>query len=122
MKFFICAFFLITVTLGFSQDQPGLRDFGFDIKAKDASINLDKYIKAASGYWYFDQFRFVNKRREMSFDDGKVVLILHSANEMFEYSKKLVSPLTIKDGAKYDEFVFAITLDGSCLKPMPITK
>ncbi len=122
IKTLLIVFFVLTFTAGFSQDkQTALcHEMGIMVKMKDPNADVSKYTEAALGYWYFDKFRFLDKRREINFADGKAVLVLYSANEMFKDSQKIVSPLTIKDGASYQEYNLAIAIDGKSVKPMPL--
>ncbi|HEY1037915.1 MAG TPA: hypothetical protein VGF30_00840 [Bacteroidia bacterium] len=123
MKTLFIAFFLMTFMVGFSQENKGtalMHEMGLAIKMKDPNADASKYAEAALGYWYYDKFRFLDKRREINFEDGKAVLVLYSANEMFNDSQKLVSPLTIKDGASYQEYKLAIAKQGKSVKPMPL--
>lgn len=125
MKNIKIVFFVLLISafkIGFSQEEKATPHvLGFKIVMNDPKADVTKYENAASGYFYFDQFRFLNKRREMKFEDGKATIVLYSANEMLANTQKLVSPHTIKDGAKYKEYVLAITLDGNSVKPMPLT-
>ncbi len=121
MKLFLFAFFLLAFGQVFSQEEiPTPHLLGFKIESKDPNLDLNKYEKAAMGYYYFDQFRFLDKRREMSFEDGKATIILYSANEMLKNTQKVISPLIIKDGATYQEYILAITIKGNSVKPMPV--
>lgn len=121
MKLLLFAFFLLAFGQVISQEEiPTPHLLGFKIESKDPNLDLSKYEKAAMGYYYFDQFRFLDKRRVLSFEDGKVTISLYSANEMLKNTQKLISPFTIKEGSSYKNYILAITLDGGSLKPMPI--
>lgn len=119
LKLALIALFFVAFITGKSQTKATPHEMGFKVVMKDPAADPAKYIKAALGYWYFDEYRFIDKQRELKFEDGKAILVLYSANQMFEDSKKLVSPLTIKDGASYQEYILAITIDGNSVKPMP---
>jgi hypothetical protein len=121
MRFFLVTFFLFAFAAGFAQDdkKSTAQEMGLKIVMKDPKADPASYIQAAKGYWYYDQFRFLNERRELPFEDGKAVLVLYSANEMWTNSKKQVSPLTLKDGVSYQEYRLAIAIDGNSVKPMP---
>ncbi|MCD6067546.1 MAG: hypothetical protein K0S33_2372 [Bacteroidetes bacterium] len=119
MKSVLFAFFFLAFGIGFAQNNAQTREMGFEVRLKDPKADISKYTKAASGFGYFDEFRFLDKRRELIFDDGNAVLVLYSANEMFQNSQKQVSPLTIKEGAAYPSIALAIVIDGNSVKPMP---
>lgn len=121
MKLILFAFMLLAFGQMFSQEEiPTPHLLGFKIESKDPNLDLSKYEKAAMGYYHFDQFRFLDKRRVLSFEDGKATIILYSANEMLKNTQKVISPLTIKDGATYQEYILAITIKGNSVKPMPV--
>lgn len=121
MKLILCAFMLFAFGQVFSQEEvPTPHMLGFKIESKDPNLDLSKYEKAAMGYYYFDQFRFLDKRRVLNFQDGKATIVLYSANEMLKNTQKVISPLIIKDGAAYQEYILAITIKGNSVKPMPV--
>jgi len=123
MKLILFAFMLFAFGQVFSQEELETpHTLGFKIESKDPNLDLTKYEKAASGFSHFDEFRFLDKRRVMSFEDGKATIVLYSAKEMLANTNKVISPLIIKEGAQYQEFILAITLEGHCVKPMPLTK
>lgn len=64
------------------------------------------YYKAASLFDRYDNYRFLNQRRIIYFDNRQVSIELFSANELKEKYGKRISPYTIKEGSTYPEIEF----------------
>lgn len=105
--------FIFVVAFTFGQT-PGKKHFV--IHRIDNTTDISVYEQAANNYGQLDQFRFLDKRRTISFTDHKASIELYSAQELKEMFGKEISPLTITSG-KYPEIAFEVTPGGKSLKP-----
>ncbi len=70
------------------------------------NIDSASYYKAANYFNRYDNYRFLNKRRIIYFDDKNVSIELFSASELKEKYGKRISPYTIKDDDKFPNIEF----------------
>ncbi len=75
-------------------------------------VNNAGDAKATENYYYllsnfsFDQYRFFDKRRTITFIKSAVTVELYSAKELLETYQKPISPLTIMDNIPKTDIAF----------------
>lgn len=64
---------------------------------------LSRAQSAGEKFFEFDQFRFLDSRRQIHIKNTDIIIELFSANELETIYGKLISPLTIMPGQDYLE-------------------
>jgi hypothetical protein len=98
--FFLFLFLLIEVT-GFAQ---GTKPHYLVNNAVDAK-ETETYYDLLSNF-NFDQYRFYDKRRTITFVKSAITVELYSAKELLETYQKSISPLTIMDNIPQTDIAF----------------
>ena len=100
--FILFLFFVFTKT-GFSQDSKVKQHYVVNNAAdsKEAASYSDLLSQ-----FNFDQYRFYDKRRTITFVNNSVTIDLYSAKELLDTYGKVVSPLTIMDNVPKKNIAF----------------
>ena len=64
--------------------------------------------KAANNYSSFSELRFLNERRTIEIIGSDAIIILYSANELFELYNKPISSATIQINSTFDNVMFSL--------------
>lgn len=104
MLLFTCAFG--NISIGQTEKQHFILHF------QDDKENADVYVHAIQEFGSLDQYRFLNERRSIQFQNRKVSVELYSAEELKTLYGKRISPFTILEKSKATPIVFELSPQG----------